>query len=161
MSSASFSLALFRMMGPFMCSPLGVLRGAEDVKPTSDNDPVAHQVKRFYRLSEVANLLLRNTTVRAARTNIRKAAKAAFGCLTVGSRDRADSPLWQSRTPTDAVSPSLVRKFRSPTSGPISSDQPRGLSTSGTRPAVLQQPRTRRPKSCSTRRGSRNRCNVT
>src|ERR1035437_5868620 len=30
-----------------MCSPLGVSRGARDVKPTNDNDPVAYQVKKF------------------------------------------------------------------------------------------------------------------
>jgi hypothetical protein len=36
-----------RMMGPFMCSPLGVSRGAEDVEPTIDDEPVDFQVKRF------------------------------------------------------------------------------------------------------------------
>jgi len=30
-----------------MCSPLGFLRGAEDVEPAIDDDPVADQVKRF------------------------------------------------------------------------------------------------------------------
>jgi hypothetical protein len=30
-----------------MCSPLDVRRGARDVKPTIDDDPVAYQVKRF------------------------------------------------------------------------------------------------------------------
>jgi hypothetical protein len=29
-----------------MCSPLEVLRGARDVKPANDNDPIAYQVKR-------------------------------------------------------------------------------------------------------------------
>jgi hypothetical protein len=49
-SSASCSLALLRIMGPFTCSPLEVLRGARDAKPTNDNEPVACQVKRIFRL---------------------------------------------------------------------------------------------------------------
>jgi hypothetical protein len=41
------------MMGPFMCSPLGVSRRAEDVKPTNDDDPVTFQVKRFVQYFDV------------------------------------------------------------------------------------------------------------